>query len=231
MRWARPCRLLSCVRSIRSAPTQTRRCWSGGSGLQRPAVCSVCAGPCWRTRGLATVNNTSTRTSTMIIVRDKYAQGSDDADDDERRRRRNEEMTKTTSFRAEMSALCKTKDRKRRNSRCVCVCVKSSLQLKKPRCVRIERERECLAHFWHSSSAIIHNADGVVASFGPGATHPEFELGIEAELATASGVQSDLFVWRKGPLKSVGSETVLGVPWGVWPLRSRVPFRMMLAGS
>ena len=36
------------------------------------------------------------------------------------------------------------------------------------------------------SSAIIHNADGVVARFGPAATHPEFELGIEANLVTAS---------------------------------------------
>ncbi|KAJ8598865.1 hypothetical protein CTAYLR_010463 [Chrysophaeum taylorii] len=36
------------------------------------------------------------------------------------------------------------------------------------------------------SSAIIHNADGVVARFGPSATHPEFELGVEAELVTAS---------------------------------------------
>ena len=36
------------------------------------------------------------------------------------------------------------------------------------------------------SSAIIHNADGVVAKFGPGATHPEFELGIEANLVTAT---------------------------------------------
>jgi len=36
------------------------------------------------------------------------------------------------------------------------------------------------------SSAIIHNADGVVARFGPAATHPEFELGMEAELVTAS---------------------------------------------
>ena len=36
------------------------------------------------------------------------------------------------------------------------------------------------------NSAIIHNADGVVAKFGPGATHPEFELGIEANLVTAT---------------------------------------------
>jgi len=36
------------------------------------------------------------------------------------------------------------------------------------------------------NSAIIHNADGVVARFGPAATHPEFELGIEADLVTAS---------------------------------------------
>ena len=36
------------------------------------------------------------------------------------------------------------------------------------------------------NSAIIHNADGVVAKFGPGATHPEFELGIEADLVTAT---------------------------------------------
>lgn len=36
------------------------------------------------------------------------------------------------------------------------------------------------------SSAIIHNADGVVANFGPSAGHPEFQLGIEAELVTAS---------------------------------------------
>lgn len=36
------------------------------------------------------------------------------------------------------------------------------------------------------NSAIIHNADAVVARFGPGATHPELELGIEAELVTGS---------------------------------------------
>jgi len=48
------------------------------------------------------------------------------------------------------------------------------------------RSNEDAALLEWGSSAIIHNADGVVARFGPSAKHPEFELGIEAELVTAS---------------------------------------------
>ena len=49
-----------------------------------------------------------------------------------------------------------------------------------------KRSNEDAALLEWGSSAIIHNADGVVARFGPSASDPEFELGIEAELVTAN---------------------------------------------
>merc|ERR1719482_1012222 len=49
-----------------------------------------------------------------------------------------------------------------------------------------KRSPDDSALFEWGNSAIIHNADGVVAKFGPGATHPEFELGIEADLVWAT---------------------------------------------
>ncbi|KAJ1445167.1 hypothetical protein M885DRAFT_550789 [Pelagophyceae sp. CCMP2097] len=61
------------------------------------------------------------------------------------------------------------------------------------------------------SSAIIHNADGVVAQFGPSAAHPEFELGIEALIVTANPRQGC------GPLTNaaaVGTQIVVMVRGG-----------------